>query len=127
MEIIPAGVQIEQGTLYLAGTGEFTATITFSEGYHVKQTDISAVVCEGAPAVYGRLKGTLSRKGSTYTAKFKPQDMINITAGETATFTVSVIAEQDGKQVAFEGSDTVMVVSEPTRVPNVPRSILMER
>ena len=113
--------------MYLAGTGEFTATITFPKGYHVKQTDISAVVCKDYPAVYGRLKGTLSRKGSTYTAKFKPQDLINITAGETVTFTVSVIADQDGKEVTFEGSDTVIVVSEPTRVPNVPRSILMER
>jgi hypothetical protein len=63
---------------------------------------VQAVVCEGA-------KGKLVKKGDTYIAKFDAEDLINVPTGKAVTFTVSLIAEHDGQQVAFEGSDTVRV------------------
>lgn len=104
LEIIPAHVRIEPETLKLGSHGEFTAFITIPRGYHVN--NFSVVTCEGALAV----KGMFTKKGNSYEAKFNRQDLINITAGETVTFTVTAIFEHRGQKFAFEGSDKVRVI-----------------
>jgi len=114
VKTIPAWVRIEPETLNLGSDGTFTAFIWFPWGHNARHREISSVVCEGAPAVQ------VTKKGHFYMAKFNKQDLINITPGEEVTFTVTVIAEDDGHhqghhkcngyQIAFEGSDTVKVI-----------------
>jgi hypothetical protein len=82
----------------------------------VKDWEISAVVCEGAPAV------KVTKKGHFYIAKYNKQDLVNITPGEEVPFTVTVILEHRGHrdhhshyqhyghQIAFEGRDTLRVI-----------------
>jgi len=105
VEIIPATVRIVPETLKLSKNGTFTASITSPELSIVKRGEISNVVCEGASA-----KGTPVKIGRSVRATFSKEDLINITAGEAVTFTVTVIVEHNGQKVAFEGSDTVRVV-----------------
>ncbi len=105
VEIIPATVRIVPETLKLSKNGTFTASITSPELSIVKRGEISNVVCEGASA-----KGAPLKFGRTVRATFSKEDLINITAGEAVTFTVTVIVEHNGQKVAFEGSDTVRVV-----------------
>jgi hypothetical protein len=58
-----------------------------------------------------KLKGhNFFKKGNTYIAEFNTGDLINITAGEKVTFTVTAIFEHHGRRVAFEGSDNVIVL-----------------
>jgi hypothetical protein len=118
VETVKAKVRIEPETLNLNKNGTFTAFITLPDhrdcdwhhrghGRHDGDRDwrdlhVQAVVCEGA-------KGKLVKKGDTYIAKFDAEDLINVPTGKAVTFTVSLIAEHDGQQVAFEGSDTVRV------------------
>jgi hypothetical protein len=105
VEIIPATVRIVPETLKLSKNGTFTASITSPELSIVKRGEISNVVCEGASA-----KGAPLKFGRSVRATFSKEDLINITAGEAVTFTVTVIVEHNGQKVAFEGSDTVRVV-----------------
>jgi feruloyl esterase len=118
VKAVPAHVRIEPETLNLNKNGAFTAFITLphhrdcdrhhrGHGRHDGDRDwrdlqVQAVVCEGA-------KGKLVKKGDTYIAKFDAEDLISVPTGKAVTFTVSLIAEHDGEQVAFEGSDTVRV------------------
>ena len=121
MNIIQAEVKIDPDTLDISsgkpGT-TFTALITIPEDQYaldgwriMKDWVISSVVCEGAPAVKVNKKGF---RGHTYMAKFNADDLINITAGDAVTFTVTAFAERNGQWIAFEGSDNVKVrVSKP--------------
>jgi hypothetical protein len=102
---IPARVRITPARLKLGST-TFTASVTLPKGYNTKDWEVSKVVSEGAPAVEGSVK----EGRNSFTAKFETHDLINITPGEKVTFTVTVIAEQNGQKVAFEGIDTVRVV-----------------
>ena len=72
------------------------------------------MVCEGAPAkkvTKRKLKSyNFFKKSNTYMAEFNTGDLINITAGEQVTFTVTAIFERHGRRVACEGSDTVIVL-----------------
>jgi hypothetical protein len=43
-----------------------------------------------------KFSSRLARDGSTYTARFKMDDLINIAVGEAVTFTVTAIFEQNG-------------------------------
>ena len=114
VKIIPARVRIHSETLNVGKKGKFTASITFPAGYRVNRHDIRAVVCEGAPAVW------IHGGDHSLVAEFDKQDLVNITPGEEVTFTVTVIAEDDGHhqghhecnghQIAFEESDTVKVI-----------------
>jgi hypothetical protein len=65
-----------------------------------------AVVSEGTPAV----KGTFSKNGRAYVAKFNSQDLINITDGEEVSFTVTAIFEHNGEKVALEGTYPLRVI-----------------
>ena len=103
VDIIPATVQIAPATLSLSRSKKFTARVKLPKGYNGKDWEVIAAVCEGASAVK-TVKG-----GSTFTVSFEPKDLINITAGDSVVFTVTVIAERSGQKVAFEGSDTVKV------------------
>jgi hypothetical protein len=110
VNIIPAKVRIEPETINLKSNGVFTAFFNLP-GHHHKNhwhdrghPDLT-VVCEGAPAV----KGTLTRHGDGYVAKFRTQDLINITPGDKITFTAYAILDAHGETIAFEGSDTVRV------------------
>jgi hypothetical protein len=107
VETIPTQVSITPEKLSLGRPRGFTAVITIPEGYNVRKWKTSAVVCEGAPAMKGYSR--LVWDGSVYSARFSMADLINITAGEAVTFTVTAIFEHNGQQVAFEGSDTVKV------------------
>jgi len=51
------------------------------------------------------------------------EDLINITAGETVTFTVTFIVEDNGQKLAFEGSDTAKVVEQDKGIPAKRRRI----
>ena len=104
VEIIPATVRIAPETLKLSKKGTIRASMTSPELSSVKHGEISTVVCEGALA-----KGTPVKLGHSIRASFNIEDLINITAGEPVTFTVTAIFEQNGQQFAFEGSDTVKV------------------
>ena len=53
-----------------------TALIEIPYGY--KAMTLSAETCEGAPA----MKGTFTKGGNAYEAKFNRLDLINITAGD---------------------------------------------
>ena len=102
VKTIPAQVRIEPETLHLDSNGTFTAFVAFPWDYHVRDWEIRSVVCEGAPAV------RVTKKGH-FMAKFNTKDLKNITPGEEVTFTVTVILENHGHQIAFEGGDTVRV------------------
>lgn len=104
VKLTPTKVRIEPKTVNLGSKGTFTAFLTFPGDYDVK--NFKAVTCGGAAAV----KGTFTKEDYCYEAKFNSQDLINISAGEAVTFTVTAIFEHDGQKVAFEGSDTIRVV-----------------
>ncbi len=104
MKTIPAEVRIEPEAINLKSKGEFTAFIDIPSGYDVKDWD--AIVCEGAPAI----KGTFSKNGQSYVAKFNRQDLINITEGEDVSLTVTAIFEYKGEKVALEGTYPVRII-----------------
>jgi hypothetical protein len=103
-KIIAAKVQIHPDTLSLGRKQRFKATIRFPEGAHLGYDDISAVVCEGARAVW------FHKSHQGLIAEFDTQDLVNITGADAVTFTVTAIAERHGQKIAFEGSDTLMII-----------------
>lgn len=120
VKTFPVRVKIEPETLKLGSRGVLTAFISFNEDLPIKDWEIISVVCEGAPAVISKplKKGP---HGYTYMAKFRREDLINITHGEEVTFTVTIITEPKWHHsphhhkdkellIAFEGSDTVKVL-----------------
>jgi hypothetical protein len=104
-EIIPAAnVRIIPARVSLSHTRKFAAVVRLPDGYKARDLEISAVVCEGAPAV------KVNATGQTGIAWFNMEDVINpITPGDEVTFRVNVIANYNGQTIAFEGSDTVKV------------------
>ena len=104
-EIIPAAnVRIIPVSVNLSRTRKFAALVRLPDGYNARDLEISAVVCEGAPAA------RVNAIGQTGIAWFDLGDVINpITPGEEVTFSISVIAQYNGQTIAFEGSDTVKV------------------
>ena len=104
-EIIPAAsVRIIPARVNLGRTRTFAALVRLPDGYNARDLEINAVVCEGAPAT------RVNAIGQTGIAWFNMEDLINpITPGEEVTFRVSVIAQYNGKTVAFDGSDTIRV------------------
>jgi hypothetical protein len=110
VETVQAHVRIDPDRLSLtSGKPYFTALI---ELRHQGDWRATSAVCEGAPAV------KLTRHGHSYKATFNKQDLINITAGDEVTFTVTLFVERQGHHyghpddtpIAFEGSDTVKVM-----------------
>jgi hypothetical protein len=110
INVIPTKVRIEPETINLNSNGVFTAFFSLPEDHHRKHgrykdhPDLT-VVCEGAPAV----KGTVRKHGDGYVAKFRTQDLVNITPGDKITFTAYAILDGHSETIAFEGSDTVRV------------------
>jgi hypothetical protein len=112
--LIPAKVQMPE-RLNLRRDESFEAFITLPKSYYRGRSwETLAVVCEGATAkkiTKRKLKiYNFFKKSNTYMAEFNTRDLINITAGEQVTFTVTAIFEHHGRRVAFEGSDTVIVL-----------------
>lgn len=101
---IEATVELKPETLNLASHGVFTAFITLPEGYDVADIDASTVQCEGASAVRGMIAG------NTFIAKFNREDLVDVSAGDEVTLTVTGTLI-DGTH-RFEGSDTIRVVNE---------------
>ncbi len=102
---IVAKIEIKPETLNLASKGKFTAFITLPEGFDAEDIDPGTVVCEGAPAV----KGKVSKKdGSMFIAKFNRQDLVNVPVGNAVKLTVKGKLK-DGTQ--FEGSDVIRVIN----------------
>jgi hypothetical protein len=104
MCVPPIEVRIEPETLNLKSKGELTAFITVPEGYNIKDWSIHNVSCEGALAV----KGVVS--GNTYLAKFKRQDLKNVSDGEAVTLTVKGVFSHDGKDALVQTADTIRVI-----------------
>jgi len=104
MCVPPIEVRIEPETLNLKSKGEFTAFITLAEGYDVKDWGIRDVSCEGAAAMKGMIAG------NTYIAKFKREDLKNISRGEAVVLTVELTFHRDGKDALTQASDTVRVI-----------------
>jgi hypothetical protein len=104
-EIIPAAtIRIIPARVSLSHTRKFAAVVRLPDGYKARDLEISAMVCEGAPAV------KVNATGQTGIAWFNMEDVINpITPGDEVTFRVNVIANYNGQTIAFEGSDTVKV------------------
>ena len=120
VNLIPVKVRIEPETMNLKSNGVFTAFFTLpKKGCHNKHNfnkkdrfELTAV-CEGAPAV----KGTAIKHGDGYIAKFRTQDLINITPGDKITFTAYGIFDHHGETFAIEGSDTVKVLDKEVKPP----------
>jgi len=119
VKIIPAKVRIEPETINLKSNGVFTAFFTLPNGYHKKHHFNKkhwfelTVVCEGAPA----MKVMAIKRGNGYIAKFRTQDLINITPGDEITFTADAIFNHHGETIAIEGSDTVRVIEKEVKPP----------
>lgn len=118
VDVIPVKVKIEPETINLKSNGVFTAFFTLPHDHHKKYRhgkdsfDIT-VVCEGAPAI----RGTANKHGKGFIAKFRTQDLINITPGDKITFTAYAIVDHHGETLAFEGSDTVRVLEKEEKPP----------
>jgi feruloyl esterase len=118
VNIVPTKVKIEPETINLKSNGVFTAFFTLPHDHHKKfrngkdSFDIT-VVCEGAPAI----RGTANKHGKGFIAKFRTQDLINITPGDKITFTAYAIVDHHGETLAFEGSDTVRVLDKEEKPP----------
>jgi hypothetical protein len=106
VEIIPSVVQIVPPRLNLSRTKTFSAFVRLPKGYRASDWEIRAVVAQGVLAV----EGTVIKGPNHFIAKFETANLTNLPPGEEPTITVSIIAERDDQQVAFEGSDTVKVV-----------------
>ena len=107
MCVPPIRVRIEPETLDLKSKGEFTASITLSEGYDVRDWNVQDVSCEGAPAVKGMTAG------NSYVVKFNREDLKNVSPGERVALTVKLAFHHGGKKVLTQGSDTVRVQGPP--------------
>jgi feruloyl esterase len=105
-EIIPSVVQIVPPRLNLGRTKTFSAIVRLPNGYRTKDWEIRAVVAQGAPAK----EGTVTKGPNYFIAKFETADLTNLSPGEEPTITVSIIAERDEQQVAFEGRDIVKII-----------------
>ncbi len=103
--VVPAAVRIEPEALNLKSKGVFSAFITLPEDYAGGDWQILSMTCAGVPAV----QTGLSHQGGTFTAKFDRQDLGNVLPGDTVPLTVTAVAEREGKQVTFEGADTVKI------------------
>jgi hypothetical protein len=119
VKTIPTKVRIEPETINLKSNGVFTTFFTLPKGYHKKHHFNKkhwfelTVVCEGAPA----MKVMAIKRGNGYIAKFRTQDLINITPGDEITFTAYAIFDHHGETFAIEGSDTVRVIEKEVKPP----------
>jgi feruloyl esterase len=105
MCVPPIEVRIEPEMLNLKRKkGEFVAFITVPHDYHIKDWNLHDITCEGAPAKYG------FAHGNVYYARFRTQDLQNVTPGKSVTLTVKGVFQKDGKGALVQGSDTVMVI-----------------
>jgi parallel beta-helix repeat protein len=100
-------VVIMPAVLNLKDKGKMTAMITLPYGYRAADVDLSTVVCEGAPAVKGRVA-----HNNRYTATFEIEALGGIEPGSKVELTVSGNLD-DG--TPFEGSDTIRVIEKDIR------------
>lgn len=107
VKAIEATVRIEPETLNLKSKGKFTAFITLPEGYDAAGIEVSTVVCEGAPAVQGKVKGN-----GEYIAKFNVQDLVGVEPGDEVMMTVAGKVKQGEYLIDFEGTDTIRVIEQ---------------
>jgi hypothetical protein len=113
VEPVDARVRVNPSTIDLACDGKIVAVIKAPREIRLRGWDVTAVVAEGALAekvlkLPGHGHGCWARGGKII-ARFSRDDLINITAGDNLTFTVTAILEKNGKQIALEGSALVDV------------------
>jgi hypothetical protein len=104
MCVPPIEVRIEPEVLKLKRKGEFVAFITVPRDYHIEDWNLHDITCEGAPAKYG------FAHGNVYYARFRTQDLQNVTPGKAVTLTVKGVFQKDGKEALVQGSDTIMAI-----------------
>jgi feruloyl esterase len=102
----PVEIRIEPETINLKSKGDLTAFITVPEGFDVRDWGISGLECQGAPMI----KGSVSKDGRTYIAKFEKQDLTNTAAGEAVTFKVEGLFKKGSEQALLLGFDVVRVI-----------------
>jgi hypothetical protein len=90
--------------LNLKRKGEFVAFITVPHDYHMEDWNLHGITCEGAPAKYG------FAHGNVYYARFRTQDLQNVTPGKSVALTVKGVFQNNGKEALVQGSDTIMVI-----------------
>jgi hypothetical protein len=100
----PIEVRIEPEVLKLKRKGEFVAFITVPHDYHMEDWNLHDITCEGAPAKYG------FAHGNVYYARFRTQDLQNVTPGKAVTLTVKGAFQKDEKEALVQASDTIMVI-----------------
>lgn len=103
MCVPPVEVEIKPEVLNLKSKGVFTAFITVPEDYDIRDWNIADVSCEGAVAVKGRVAD------NTYIAKFKRQDLENVSRGKAVELTVKLSFQHDDKVALTQATDTVRV------------------
>ncbi len=97
-------IRIKPETLNLASKGKFKVTIRLPDGYDVNNIDLNTVMCEGAPA----LKGKVKNKGNVLEVTFNRHDLVNVSTGKAVRLTVTGML-MDGTK--FEGSDIIRVIN----------------
>jgi peptidoglycan/xylan/chitin deacetylase (PgdA/CDA1 family) len=106
IEVTSSSVRIEPRTLNLDSQGVFTVFVQLPQGYDVRGVDVSSLTCESARA----LSGTVSNAaGATYVAKFKKQDLADMSNGESVMLRVTGQVAHNGALVHFEGRDAVRI------------------
>ncbi len=106
MCVPPVEIRIEPQTINLKSKGVLTVFITVPAGFDVRDWGISDLECQGAPMT----KGSVSKNGRTYTAKFRVQDLANTAAGKAVTFKVEGLFKKGGEQALLLGFDVVRVI-----------------
>ncbi len=99
----PINIRIEPGNLNLKSKGEFTAFITLPEGYDVKDWNIGNISCGGATATKSMVSDNM------YIAKFRRQDLKDVSPGQSVILTVQATFQHEGKEAIIQGIGTVNV------------------
>jgi hypothetical protein len=104
MCVPPIEVRIEPEVLNLKKKDAFVAFITVPRDYDMRDWNLQDITCEGAPAKYG------FAYGNVYYARFRTQDLQNVTPGKSVTLTVKGVFQNNGKEALVQASDTVRVI-----------------
>ena len=100
-EVIPAWVRFLPRVIYLNRPHIFAVLIRLPEGYDHDSIDVSTVVCEGAPAIWGFALPWF------YIALFRTQDLIGVSPGYAVEL---MVTGQLYDSTPFCGYGTVCVI-----------------
>ncbi len=94
-------VRVEPETLNLSSQGLFTVYISFPEGRHVSDTDMTSLRCSGAVGIECNVASSM------LVVKFYRQDLVDVPTGNNVVITVTGRLN-DG--TPFVGYDTIRVI-----------------